>query len=46
MSNRRLTQLGVKGRRFVTAIYLATVGAFSVGAIEKANQVFQPDDRF
>jgi hypothetical protein len=26
--------------------YLATFGAFSVGAIEKASQVFQPDDRF
>jgi hypothetical protein len=31
---------------FGTAIYLVTFGAFSVGAIEKANQVFHPDDRF
>ena len=29
----------------LTAIYFAII-CFSVGAIEKANQVFQPDDRF
>ena len=27
-------------------IYLTTIDAFCVGVIEKANQVFQPDDRF
>jgi hypothetical protein len=26
--------------------YLTAFGTFSVGAIEKASQVFQPDDRF
>ena len=36
-----------KGRRFVLAIYLTIFGVFSDGgAIENANQVFQPDDRF
>ena len=33
-------------RAQLAANYLTTFGAFSVGAIEKANQVFQPDDRF
>jgi hypothetical protein len=45
MASCSLTDVDEQGR-VVTAIYLATVGAFSVGAIEKANQVFQPDDRF
>ena len=27
-------------------IYLTTIDAFCVGVIDKANQVFQPDDRF
>jgi hypothetical protein len=30
----------------LAAGYLMTFGAFSVGVIENANQVFQPDDRF
>ena len=34
------------GTGAATRIYLTTIDAFSVGVIEKANQVFQPDDRF
>jgi hypothetical protein len=30
----------------LTVIYLTTFSALSVGAIENANHVFQPDDRF
>jgi hypothetical protein len=33
-------------RAQLAANYLTNFAAFSVGAIENANQVFQPDDRF
>ena len=45
ISDFRPSQLDVR-EALVLAIYLTTIGAFAAGAIEKASQVFQPDDRF